>query len=120
MWIGITALAGSVVLVALALLTEYRMRAPTKEVARFATTRTAFATAGRRNAEALKAMGMGREYRKSLERCQPRVSSRKRAGKRHFERTWGYFKSISNDFAVDGSWCGSLSCNPSENRLPEL
>ena len=58
-WIGITALAGSVVLVALALLTEYRMRAPTKEVARFATTRTAFATAGRRNAEALKAMGMG-------------------------------------------------------------
>jgi ABC-type protease/lipase transport system fused ATPase/permease subunit len=27
-------------------------------VARFATTRTAFATAGRRNAEAVKAMGM--------------------------------------------------------------
>lgn len=58
-WIGITALAGSVVLVALALLTEYRMRAPTNEVARFASARTAFATAGRRNAEALKAMGMG-------------------------------------------------------------
>jgi ATP-binding cassette subfamily C protein len=58
-WIGITALAGSLVLVALALLTEYRMRAPSKEVARFATTRTAFAAAGRRNAEALKAMGMG-------------------------------------------------------------
>jgi ATP-binding cassette subfamily C protein len=57
-WIGVTALAGSIVLVALALLTEYRMRAPAKEVARFATTRTAFATAGRRNAEAVKAMGM--------------------------------------------------------------
>ena len=57
-WIGITALAGSLVLVVLALLTEYRMRAPTKEAARFATTRTAFAAAGRRNAEVLRAMGM--------------------------------------------------------------
>ncbi len=59
-WIGVTALAGSLVLVVLALVTEYRMRAPTKEAARFATTRTAFAAAGRRNAEVLKAMGMGR------------------------------------------------------------
>ena len=47
------------VLVALALLTEFHMRGPTKEAARFATTRTAFAAAGRRNAEVLKAMGMG-------------------------------------------------------------
>jgi ATP-binding cassette, subfamily C, type I secretion system permease/ATPase len=59
-WIGVTALAGSLVLIALALLTEYRMRAPAKEAARFATTRTAFAAAGRRNAEVLKAMGMSR------------------------------------------------------------
>ena len=59
-WIGMTALAGSLVLVALTLLTEYRMREPTKEAARFATTRTAFAAAGRRNAEVLRAMGMGR------------------------------------------------------------
>jgi PrtD family type I secretion system ABC transporter len=58
-WIGVTALAGSLVLVALALLTEYQMRAPTKEAARFATTRTALAAAGRRNAEVLRAMGMG-------------------------------------------------------------
>ena len=35
------------------------MREPTKEAARFATVRTAFAAAGRRNAEVLKAMGMG-------------------------------------------------------------
>src|SRR5262249_221215 len=42
----------------LALLTEYRMRAPTKEAARFSTTRFAFAVAGRRNAEVLRAMGM--------------------------------------------------------------
>lgn len=58
-WIGVTALAGSLVLVALALLTEYRMREPAKEAARFATTRTALAAAGRRNAEVLRAMGMG-------------------------------------------------------------
>ena len=59
-WIGVTALAGSIVLIGLALLTEFRMREPTKEAARFATTRTALATAGRRNAEVLRAMGMGR------------------------------------------------------------
>jgi PrtD family type I secretion system ABC transporter len=59
-WIGMTALAGSLVLVWLTLLTEYRMRQPTKDAARFATKRTALATAGRRNAEVLKAMGMGR------------------------------------------------------------
>jgi ATP-binding cassette subfamily C protein len=59
-WIGVTALAGSFVLIALALLTEYRLRAPTREAARFATTRTALAVAGRRNAEVLRAMGMGR------------------------------------------------------------
>jgi PrtD family type I secretion system ABC transporter len=59
-WIGVTALAGSLVLIALALLTEFRMREPTKEAAHFATTRTALAAAGRRNAEVLQAMGMGR------------------------------------------------------------
>lgn len=59
-WIGVTALGGSLVLVVLALLTEFRMREPTKEAARFATTRTALAAAGRRNAEVLRAMGMGR------------------------------------------------------------
>ena len=63
-WIGVTALAGSLVLVALALLTEFRMREPTKEAARFATTRTALAAAGRRNAEVLRAMGMGRRVGK--------------------------------------------------------
>ena len=58
-WIGMTALAGSLVLVALTFLTEYRMRAPIKAAARSAATRTALAAAGRRNAEVLKAMGMG-------------------------------------------------------------
>ena len=59
-WIGVTVFAGSLVLIALAILTEFRMRAPTKQAARFATARTAIAAAGRRNAEVLRAMGMGR------------------------------------------------------------
>ena len=59
-WIGVTALTGSLILVALALLAEYRVREPTREAARHATTRTALAAAGRRNAEVLRAMGMGR------------------------------------------------------------
>jgi len=58
-WIGVTALVGSLILISLALLTEYLVRGPTKETARFATTRTALAAAGRRNAEVLRAMGMG-------------------------------------------------------------
>lgn len=60
-WIGVTALVGSLVLVVLALLTEFRVRQPTKEAARFAMTRTALAAAGRRNAEVLRAMGMARQ-----------------------------------------------------------
>jgi ATP-binding cassette subfamily C protein len=64
-WIGMTALAGSFVLVWLTLLTEYRMRQPTKDAARFATKRTALAAAGRRNAEVVKAMGMGRRVGRS-------------------------------------------------------
>jgi PrtD family type I secretion system ABC transporter len=58
-WIGVTALAGSLVLVALALLTEFRMREPSKDAARFAMTRNSLAAAGRRNAEVMRAMGMG-------------------------------------------------------------
>jgi PrtD family type I secretion system ABC transporter len=57
-WIGMTALVGTVVLVALALLTDMRMRAPTKAAAGFAANRNALAMAGRRNAEVLRAMGM--------------------------------------------------------------
>ena len=58
-WIGVTALTGSLFMIALALLTEFRVREPSREAARFATTRTALAAAGRRNAEVLRAMGMG-------------------------------------------------------------
>jgi PrtD family type I secretion system ABC transporter len=57
-WIGATALAGTLVLVAIALLAELRTGRPTKEAAGFARSRMALAAAGRRNAEVLRAMGM--------------------------------------------------------------
>ncbi|HMI10943.1 MAG TPA: type I secretion system permease/ATPase [Bradyrhizobium sp.] len=60
-WIGVTALVGALVLVAITMLTETRTRGPTKAFARFAVSRSALATEGRRNAEVLQAMGMRRQ-----------------------------------------------------------
>jgi PrtD family type I secretion system ABC transporter len=60
-WIGVTALAGAVVLIAITLLTETRTRGPTRAFARFAVSRNSLAAEGRRNAEVLQAMGMRRQ-----------------------------------------------------------
>jgi len=60
-WIGVTALVGALVLVAITMLTETRTRGPTKAFARFAVSRSALASEGRRNAEVLQAMGMRRQ-----------------------------------------------------------
>jgi PrtD family type I secretion system ABC transporter len=57
-WIGITALAGAAVLVALTLSTEMLTRAPSKAAVGFGAKRIAIAEASRRNAEVLQAMGM--------------------------------------------------------------
>jgi ATP-binding cassette subfamily C protein len=57
-WIGVTATAGAVILVALALLTELLVRKPTKDSAGHSMARLTLAEAGRRNAEVLAAMGM--------------------------------------------------------------
>jgi ATP-binding cassette subfamily C protein len=57
-WIGITALMGAVVLVALTLLSEALTRSPTREAGAHITRRLVLAEAGRRNAEAIAAMGM--------------------------------------------------------------
>jgi ATP-binding cassette subfamily C protein len=57
-WIGITALAGALVLVLLTLMTEFFTRAPAKASAGFGAGRLSLAEAGRRNAEVLQAMGM--------------------------------------------------------------
>jgi len=56
--IGYTALAGALVLIALTVLTEALMRAPSKSATEAAVARNNLAEASRRNAEALTAMGM--------------------------------------------------------------
>ena len=60
-WIGVTALAGGVVLVGLTVLTDARTRGPAKASSRHAVLRNALAAEGRRNAEVLQAMGMRRQ-----------------------------------------------------------
>ena len=57
-WLGVTALAGALLLVTLTLLTEALTRAPSREATVFAASRNALAEAARRNAEVLQAMGM--------------------------------------------------------------
>jgi len=57
-YIGLTALAGAIILVTLTVLTEVRTRQPTRSATQFAMARNALLEASRRNAEALTAMGM--------------------------------------------------------------
>lgn len=57
-WIGVTALAGAFILVALTLLTELLTREPTKVASGLAAKRLSLADATRRNTEMLHAMGM--------------------------------------------------------------
>lgn len=57
-WIGITALAGAFLLVALTLLTERLTRRPAQEAIGFGASRQSLVEASRRNAEVLQAMGM--------------------------------------------------------------
>jgi PrtD family type I secretion system ABC transporter len=58
-WIGVTALGGAIVLLALTLLTEFHTKAPTKSASTHAASRNALAEATRRNSEVLQAMGFG-------------------------------------------------------------
>ena len=60
-WIGVTALIGALVLVAVTVATEMRTRAPAQASACFAVSRSSLAAEGRRNAEVLHAMGMRRQ-----------------------------------------------------------
>jgi PrtD family type I secretion system ABC transporter len=57
-YLGLTALAGAVVLVALTIATELTTRRPTRAASQFATARNVLMEASRRNAEAITAMGM--------------------------------------------------------------
>ena len=56
--LGVTALVGAVILVTLTLITEFLTRTPAKEAMGLAARRNDLATASRRNAEVLVAMGM--------------------------------------------------------------
>ena len=58
--IGATALVGAIILVTLTIVTEFLTRRPAREAMTFAARRNDLATASRRNAEVLAAMGMSR------------------------------------------------------------
>jgi ATP-binding cassette subfamily C protein PrsD len=57
-YIGLTALAGAIILVILTIVTELKTRSPTRSATQFAVGRNALLEASRRNAEAITAMGM--------------------------------------------------------------
>jgi len=57
-WLGMTALGGAIILVALTLLTEVATKKPVLEGARYAATRSRLAEASRRSAEVIVSMGM--------------------------------------------------------------
>ena len=57
-YIGLTALTGAVILIAITIVTELRTRRPTSRATHLAAARNALMDASRRNAEAITAMGM--------------------------------------------------------------
>jgi len=57
-YLGLTALAGAIILVTLTIITEVKTRHPTRSAAQFAVARNLLLEASRRNAEAIMAMGM--------------------------------------------------------------
>jgi ATP-binding cassette subfamily C protein len=63
-WIGITALVGAIILIALTLVTEMLTRTPAKTATGFGMTRNALTETSRRNAEVLMSMGMAERLRR--------------------------------------------------------
>src|SRR3954447_9815706 len=57
-WIGVAALVGALILTSLTLMSEFMTRGPSRTAVTHASARNSLAEAGRRNAEALHAMGM--------------------------------------------------------------
>jgi PrtD family type I secretion system ABC transporter len=57
-YIGLTALAGAIILISLTIVTEVRTRHPTRSATQFAAARNSLLEQSRRNAEAITAMGM--------------------------------------------------------------
>ena len=71
-WIGMTALAGAIVLVSLTVITNALSRGPASETIQHGMLRNALMEAGRRNAEVVRAMGFGKRI---AERWQEANSS---------------------------------------------
>jgi ATP-binding cassette subfamily C protein PrsD len=79
-YIGLTALAGAIILVALTVITEVQTRRPTRSATQFAVARNTLLEASRRNAEAITAMGMvGRVAKRWSELNRNYVASSSRA-----------------------------------------
>jgi ATP-binding cassette subfamily C protein len=78
--IGVTALAGALILVGLTLVTEFMSRQPAKDAMTLAAKRNDLATSSRRNAEVLVAMGMaGRLTRRWSETNETYLAGNQRA-----------------------------------------
>ncbi len=73
-WLGMTALFGTLVLIAVTYLTEVKTRQPVKEAAEYGQLRNGLAEAGRRNAEALWAMGMSRRLNQIWTEIESQIS----------------------------------------------
>src|SRR3954463_13045042 len=78
--IGVTALAGAIILVSLTIATEYMSRAPAREAMTLAARRNDLAATSRRNAEVLVAMGMsGRLTKRWTEANESYLAGNQRA-----------------------------------------
>jgi ATP-binding cassette subfamily C protein len=78
--IGLTALVGAIILVALTIITEYMSRAPAREAIGLAARRNDLAATSRRNAEVLVAMGMaGRLTKRWSENNEKYLAGNQRA-----------------------------------------
>ena len=69
---GIAAVGGALILFAMTLLSEFVMREPSKRLAQLTTARWDIAEAGRRNAEAVHAMGMRAAYARRFDEVHQR------------------------------------------------
>jgi ATP-binding cassette, subfamily C, bacterial len=80
-WIGMTALVGAIVLVSLTVVTDALSRVPTRATIQHGLVRNALMEAGRRNAEVVRAMGLGRRLAERWQQANADyLASNRRAG----------------------------------------
>lgn len=88
-WLGVTALAGAIILATITLLTELVSQRPVEEAARHSSKRNRMAESGRRNADVISVMGMG-----------PHLRSRWQEENRAFTREQRRASDVSSGFGV--------------------